>query len=103
MSPVENGLRASARHGKYEVMTRTTNDHQTVSVDGHRIKLTNLDKVLYPETGTTKADVLHYYAEIAPFLIGHAADRPATRKRWVNGVGTADVPEKGFFNKDLDA
>ena len=103
MSPVENGLRASARHGKDEVMTRTTNDHQTVSVDGHRIKLTNLDKVLYPETGTTKADVLHYYAEIAPLLIAHASDRPATRKRWVNGVGTADVPEKGFFNKDLDA
>ena len=75
---------------------------QTVSVDGHRITLTNLDKVLYPETGTTKGEVLHYYAEIAPFLIPHAADRPATRKRWVNGVGTAIKPGMSFFNKDLD-
>ncbi|MEO6472182.1 MAG: ATP-dependent DNA ligase [Aeromicrobium sp.] len=74
----------------------------TVSVEGHRIMLTNLDKVLYPETGTTKGEVLHYYAEIAPFLIPHAADRPATRKRWVNGAGTDEEPGKAFFNKDLD-
>lgn len=77
--------------------------NQSVRVEGHRISLTNLEKVLYPETGTTKADVLAYYAEIAPVLIPHAADRPATRKRWVNGVGTAARPEKAFFNKDLDA
>jgi len=76
---------------------------QTVSVDGHRITLTNLDKVLYPETGTTKGDVLAYYAAIAPLLIPYAADRPATRKRWVNGVGTEARPGKAFFNKSLDA
>lgn len=76
---------------------------QTVSVDGHRITLTNLEKVLYPETGTTKGDVLAYYAAIAPLLIPYAADRPATRKRWVNGVGTKASPGKAFFNKSLDA
>lgn len=75
---------------------------QSVSVGGHRITLTNLDKVLYPETGTTKGEVLHYYAEIAPLLIPYAANRPATRKRWVNGVGTSDEPGSSFFNKDLD-
>ena len=37
---------------------------QTVTVEGHRITLTNLDKVLYPETGTTKGDVLSYYAAL---------------------------------------
>jgi len=76
---------------------------QTVSVDVHRITLTNLDKVLYPETGTTKGDVLAYYAAIAPLLIPYAADRPTTRKRWVNGVGTEASPGKAFFNKSLDA
>ena len=76
---------------------------QTVSVEGHRIALTNLEKVLYPETGTTKGDVLAYYAAIAPLLIPYAADRPATRKRWVNGVGTEARPGKAFFNKSLDA
>jgi bifunctional non-homologous end joining protein LigD len=75
---------------------------QVVSVDGHRITLTHLDKVLYPETGTTKADVLAYYAAIAEVLVPHAANRAATRKRWVHGVGTADKPEKMFFQKNLE-
>ena len=75
---------------------------QVASVEGHRITLTHLDKVLYPETGTTKADVLAYYAAIAEVLIGHAANRPATRKRWVHGVGTSAEPGPMFFQKNLE-
>lgn len=75
---------------------------QAISVDGHRIVLTNLDKVLYPATGLTKGDVLAYYAAIAEVLIPHAANRPATRKRWVDGVGTHDKPGEMFFQKNLD-
>jgi len=77
-------------------------EDQTVTIDGHRLKLTNLDKVLYPETGTTKADVLDYYARVADALIRHAANRPATRKRWVHGVGTDEHPGEMFFQKNLD-
>ena len=69
---------------------------------GRELTLTNLDKVIYPETGTTKADVLAYYAAVAPVLIPAAADRPATRKRWVNGVGTAEEPGEVFFQKNLE-
>jgi bifunctional non-homologous end joining protein LigD len=69
---------------------------QVVEVEGRRIKLTNLDKVLYPETGTTKAEVLDYYSRVAEVLIPHARDRPATRKRWVNGVDGSV-----FFEKQL--
>lgn len=76
---------------------------QSVTIDGHRLTLTNLEKVLYPETGTTKADVLAYYVEIAPFLIPHIRRRPVTRKRWVDGVGTAESPGKVFFQKNLEA
>jgi bifunctional non-homologous end joining protein LigD len=75
---------------------------QVVTVNGHRIELTHLDKVMYPETGTTKADVLSYYASVAPALIRHAANRPATRKRWVHGVGTTEDPGAAFFQKNLD-
>ena len=60
------------------------------------------DKVMYPETGTTKADVIRYYLEIADVLLPYAAGRPITRKRWVDGVGTAQHPGKVFFHKDLD-
>ena len=74
-----------------------------VQVDGHRLRLTNLGRVLYPATGTTKADVLEYYATIAPVMLPHCAGRPATRKRWPNGVGTADEPGEVFFQKNLGA
>jgi len=77
-------------------------NEQVVTVEGHRLTLTNLDKVLYPETGTTKRDVIDYYARVADALIPHAQNRPATRKRWVHGVGTTEAPGEMFFHKNLD-
>ena len=70
---------------------------QLVSVGGRRLRLTNLDKVLYPETGTTKGEVIDYYTRIAPLLIPHVTGRPVTRMRWPEGV---DAPS--FFAKDLE-
>jgi DNA ligase-1 len=47
-----------------------------------RVRLTNPDKVLYPSTGTTKAEVFDYYVAIADVMLPHIAGRPVTRKRW---------------------
>jgi bifunctional non-homologous end joining protein LigD len=58
----------------------------TVDVEGHRLKLSNLDKILYPETGFTKGEVIDYYSRIAPVLLPHLAGRPLTVKRYPNGV-----------------
>ena len=77
--------------------------HQHLDVGGRLVKVTNLAKVLYPETGTTKGDVIGYYQAVAPWLVPHAAGRPATRKRWPNGVGTPSHPQNAFFHKNLDA
>jgi len=74
---------------------------QTISIGGHQFRLTHPDKVMYPETGTTKADVIHYYVQIAPFMLPHVVGRPATRKRWVDGVGTPAHPGQVFFEKNL--
>ncbi|WP_309711330.1 non-homologous end-joining DNA ligase, partial [Pseudolysinimonas sp.] len=63
--------------------------------------MTNLEKVLYPETGTTKAEVLDYYTRVADVLIPHARNRPVTRKRWVEGVGSDAKPGTVFFEKNL--
>lgn len=60
------------------------------------MKLTNPDKVLYPVTGTTKAEIFEYYVTIADVMVPHIAGRPVTRKRWPNGVGQPD-----FFEKQL--
>mgnify|MGYP001545542774 FL=1 len=61
-----------------------------------RVRLTNPDKVLYPATGTTKADVFDYYLAVADAMLPHIAGRPVTRKRWPNGVA-----QQPFFEKQL--
>jgi bifunctional non-homologous end joining protein LigD len=66
----------------------------TVEVEGRRLGLSNLDKVLYPESGTAKAEVVDYYTRIAPVLLPHLTDRPLTRKRWPDGVAAASFFEK---------
>ena len=65
-----------------------------VEVDGRTLKISNLDKVLYPESGTTKGEVLHYYAQVAPVLLPHLADRAVTRIRWPDGTGGNQFFEK---------
>ncbi len=65
-----------------------------VDVDGRRLVLSNLDKVLYPEAGFSKGQVLDYYTRIAPFLLPHLGGRPLTRKRYPNGVDAAFFFEK---------
>lgn len=75
---------------------------QNVQIDGRRLRVTNLDKVVYPETGTTKGEIIAYYTAIAPYILPMLAGRPVTRKRWVEGVGTADAPGDSFFTKQLE-
>ena len=73
-------------------------DKQTVEVGGRRLALTNLDKVLYPGSGTTKAEVVDYYVRVADVLLPHLADRPVTRKRWPDGTS-----KEPFFEKNAPA
>ena len=63
-------------------------------VEGRRLKLTNLDKVLYPKAGFTKGDVIDYYRRIAPVLLPHLQDRALTLKRYPNGVEAGHFFEK---------
>ena len=57
-----------------------------VTIEGRQLKLTNLDKVLYPEVGFTKAQVIDYYTRIAPAILPHTRNHPLTLKRYPNGV-----------------
>lgn len=67
----------------------------TVEVDGRQLSLSNLQKVLYPDAGFTKGEVIDYYSRIAPILLQHLADRPLTVKRYPNGVD-----QHFFFEKN---
>lgn len=73
-------------------------DEQAVVVDigGRPVRLTNLDKVLYPATGFTKAGVIDYYRRVAPALLAQVKDRPVTRIRYPDGVDG-----EGFFEKNV--
>ena len=57
-----------------------------VEVEGRRLSLSNLDKVMYPRTGFTKGQVIDYYTRIAPAVLPHLRGRPLTLKRYPNGV-----------------
>jgi bifunctional non-homologous end joining protein LigD len=66
-----------------------------VEVQGRKLNLTNLDKVLYPATGFTKGEVVDYAVRIAPVLLPHLAGRPLTMKRYPGGVD-----QEFFFEKN---
>jgi bifunctional non-homologous end joining protein LigD len=67
---------------------------QIVEIEGKQLKLTNLDKVLYPAVGFTKGQVIDYYARIAPVLVPHLKNKPLTLKRYPNGVNSEPFFEK---------
>ena len=66
-----------------------------VKVENRQLTLSNLDKVLYPEVGFTKGQVIDYYTRIAPVMLPHIKDRPLTFKRYPDGVDG-----KFFFEKN---
>ena len=65
-----------------------------MTIDNRALKLTNWDKVLYPETGFTKGDLITYYTRIAPAVVPHLIDRPLTLKRYPNGIASPYFYEK---------
>ncbi|HEY3437179.1 MAG TPA: ATP-dependent DNA ligase, partial [Actinotalea sp.] len=67
---------------------------QWVEVDGRRLRLTHLDRVVYPATGFTKAEMISYYTRVAPAILPQLRDRPVTRIRFPEGVGGETFFEK---------
>src|SRR4051812_50095584 len=68
---------------------------QRVRVDGRQLTVSNLEKVLFPDVGFTKAQVIDYYVRIAPVLLPHLSGRPVTFTRWPDGV-----EGQAFFEKN---
>src|SRR5689334_15546931 len=70
----------------------------TLDIGGHKVHVTNLDKVLYPKVGFTKGQVIDYYIRVSPWLLPHIADRALTLKRYPNGVAAPF-----FYQKECPA
>jgi bifunctional non-homologous end joining protein LigD len=77
----------------YEVL-RETKRHAEIEVQGRRLRLSNREKVLYPQTGFTKGETIDYYAAVATVLLPHLAGRPLTLKRYPDGVEGEHFYEK---------
>lgn len=67
---------------------------QQLTIDGREVPVSNLDKVLYPESGFTKAHVIDYYIRVSPYLLPHFKSRPVTLKRYPDGVSGQSFYEK---------
>src|SRR6478752_10188974 len=80
------------------VDARDVTGEEYLVVGRQELRLTHPDRVLYPATGTTKSDVINYYAAVAGAMLPHLAGRPATRKRWPDGV-----TGPGFYVKEVEA
>jgi bifunctional non-homologous end joining protein LigD len=88
----------SARGAAGLALPRSPARTGSVEVDGRELKLSNLERVLYPRTGFRKRDLIDYYAAIAPASLPHLAGRPLTVTRWPDGV-----EGKSFFQKQTPA
>ncbi len=92
--PSYKGLREEAPPSAFLDAGTPVKDGVQVRVGGRTLKVTNLDKVMYPKAGFTKRDVIDYYTAVAPAILPHLEGRPLTRVRFPNGV-----EGKSFFEK----
>jgi bifunctional non-homologous end joining protein LigD len=101
-APVFLGLREDLRSEPARVSPGSRMDlsggEVMADVDGRRLKLTNLNKVLFPKDGYTKRDLIGYYNSVAEWLLPHLKDRPLSLKRYPNGIHA-----EYFFQKDSPA
>jgi bifunctional non-homologous end joining protein LigD len=93
--PSYKGLREEAPQSAFLDAGKPVANGVEVRVGERTLKLTNLDKVLYPAVGFTKRDVIEYLVHVAPAILPHLEGRPLTRKRYPNGVD-----DKFFFEKN---
>ena len=67
-----------------------------IEVDGREVDVSNVDKVLFPDDGITKGDLIEYYRKIAPYMLPHILGRPLTMIRHPDGIA-----KQGFFQKSI--
>ncbi len=78
-------------------MSKKKKNEDSIHVKGHELKLTNLDKVFWPDEGYTKGDVIEYYRQVSNFILPYLKKRPESLLRHPNGIDG-----KSFFHKDME-
>jgi bifunctional non-homologous end joining protein LigD len=97
--PKEIGFEQTAgtpeKNSEEEISSKSKGD-KILTVNGNKLKLTNLDKVYFPEEGFTKGDIINYYSKVAKYILPHLKDRPQSMNRHPNGIHGPN-----FFQKDV--
>ncbi len=88
------GADPSSPEALFDEVEQLPDGAMAVLVDGRRLRLSNWDKVLFPQTGFTKGQLVAYYSRVAPVLLPHLRDRPLTLKRYPEGVEAEHFYEK---------
>ena len=97
--PVFKGLRTDKETKKVVMETPDTQtaDDETIEFGPKKLKVTHLDKVFWKDEGITKGELIHYYRDMAEWIIPYLKDKPISMRRQPNGIG-----DEGFFQKDVD-
>jgi DNA ligase D-like protein (predicted polymerase) len=82
----KRSVRTKTRSNRRTLAVPTGVNDAALEVDGHGVKLTNLDKIFWPKLKITKRDLLQYYADVSPWLLPHLRDRAMVMKRYPNGI-----------------
>ncbi|WP_432221933.1 DNA ligase D [Flavobacterium sp. TMP13] len=78
-------------------INKKSDAHLTVEIGKGTLLLTNLNKIYFPESGITKGEIIHYYSEVADFILPYLKDRPESLNRYPNGIKSSS-----FYQKDFD-
>ncbi len=92
--PAGDGVAGDSPQALFDEVESLPDGALAILTDGRRLKITNWDKVLFPDVGFTKGELIAYYARIAPVVLPHLHDRPLTLKRYPNGVESQHFYEK---------
>jgi len=98
--PVYKGLRADKNADKVTMETpdKQLADEESLTIGKKKLKFTHLNKVFWPDEGITKGELIHYYRDMAKYIIPYLKDKPISMRRQPNGI-----TDEGFFQKDVDA
>lgn len=88
----------TAKRDKSQTSLRSNSGKKSIKVNGNELILTNLDKVLWPESGYTKRDLLDYYSEVSKYILPHIKNRPVALHRFPDGID-----KDSFYQKDMTA
>lgn len=95
----ENKVSSNRKHSKAMKAKipskKTESSEKEITLNKHKVKLTNQDKIYFPKDGITKGDVIAYYQSVASYILPYLKNRPLSLNRFPNGI-----EEQGFYQKD---